>query len=248
MKVISLLNHKGGTGKTTSSINIGAELANRGKKVLLLDFDAQANLSQGLGLFDQEQNVYTSLHSGTALPIVNFENFDVVPSSLDLAALETEISSKIAREQILKNAIAKISGKYDYILIDCPPSLGIMTINCLVASDHIIIPLDAEFFAFKGLDTIIDVMNMVNQAFSKSLSIAGVIINKYNGRKKLTQSIEAELKKYLGDALLDAKLRTNISISESQINGQTVFDYAPESNAAEDFKAIVSELLDKQRI
>ena len=248
MKIISLLNHKGGTGKTTCSTNIGAELARRGYKTLLIDFDPQANLSQGLGIFDPKETVYTSLSGEKPLPIIHLSSFDLVPSSLDLAALETEISSKMAREFVLKNALEPIKANYDYILIDCPPSLGIMTINCLIASDSVIVPLEAEFFAFKGIDTIINVIGKVNQSFSKTINIAGVILNEYNPRKKLTQSIEAELRTHLNDTLLDAKLRTNIALSESQINGQHIFDYAVESNAARDFENIVTELINKKKI
>lgn len=248
MRITSLLNHKGGTGKTTCTTNIGAELAKRGFKVLLIDFDPQANLSQGLGIFEPEETIYTSLSSGKALKIYHLDSLDIVPSSLDLAGLETELSSKMAREHVLKNALDKIKNDYDYILIDCPPSLGIMTINCLMASDSVIVPLEAEFFAFRGIDTIVSVLNQINQAFNKNIKIDGVILNEYNPRKKLTQSIESELQTYLGDTLLDAKLRTNIAIAESQINGKSVLDYDPLSNGATDFEAIVTELLNKEKI
>jgi chromosome partitioning protein len=248
MKITSLLNHKGGTGKTTCTTNIGSELARRGFKVLLIDFDPQANLSQGLGIFESEETIYTSLSRGKPLKIYSLGNMDIIPSSLDLAGLETELSSKMAREHVLKNAIEKVKENYDYILIDCPPSLGIMTINCLIASDSVIVPLEAEFFAFKGIDTIISVIDQVNKAFGKNIKIDGVILNEYNPRKKLTQSIEAELRTHLKETLLDSRLRTNIAISESQINGKTVYDYDPNSNGAKDFEAIVTELIKKEKI
>jgi len=248
MKVISLLNHKGGTGKTTCSINLGAGLARRGFKVLLIDFDPQANLSQGLGIFDANDTIYTSLSTGKSLPVLKLANFDLVPSHLDLAALETELSSKMAREHVLSNAVKQIRENYDYIIIDCPPSLGVMTINCLLASDCIIVPLQAEFFAFKGIDTILGVIAQVNEAFNKNIYLAGVILNEYNPRKKLTQSIEAELRTHLKEKLLDARLRTNISLAESQINGKHIFEYDNQSGAVKDFEKIISELLTKNHI
>jgi len=248
MKVISLLNHKGGAGKTTCTTNIGAELARRGYKVLLIDFDPQVNLSEGLGVFEVKETIYSSLSTGKPLPIIKLGSFDLIPSDLDLAALETELSSKMAREHVLKNALEPFKKNYDYILIDCPPALGILSINSLVASDCIIVPLQAEYFAFRGIDRIIGVVDQVNTAFNKNIYLAGVILNAYNPRKKLTQSIEEELRTYLKDKVLDAKLRTNISLPESQANGKHVLDYDIESGAVKDFEKIVTELQTKNRI
>ena len=149
MKTISIMNHKGGTGKTTSSINIGAGLAKKGLKILLLDIDSQANLTEGLGKGDPELSVYDSIRENKKLPILNVsENLDLVPSSIDLLGAEMEIVSKIGREQILHKLLKPIRSEYDYIIIDCPPSVGLLTVNAMVASDTILLPLQGEYFAF----------------------------------------------------------------------------------------------------
>lgn len=244
MKTISIMNHKGGTGKTTSSINIGAGLAKKGLKVLLLDIDSQANLTEGLGKGDPELSVYDSIRENKKLPILNVsENLDLVPSSIDLLGAEMEIVSKIGREQILHKLLKPIRSEYDYIIIDCPPSVGLLTVNAMVASDTILLPLQGEYFAYKGVDRLLGIVNEVRDNLNDKLEIGGVFITQINPNRILTKTIVEKLTEDLQDKVFDTKIRINVALAEAQLQGQTIFDYAPESNGAKDYEMLVDEIL-----
>ena len=246
MKTISIMNHKGGTGKTTSSINIGAGLAKKGLKVLLLDIDSQANLTEGLGVGDPEESVYDSIRENKKLPILNIsKNLDLVPSSIDLLGAEMEIVSKIGREQILHKLLKPIRSEYDYIIIDCPPSVGLLTVNAMVASDTILLPLQGEYFAYKGVDRLLGIVNEVRDNLNDKLEIGGVFITQINPNRILTKTIVEKLTEDLQDKVFDTKIRINVALAESQLQGQTIFDYAPESNGAKDYEMLVDEILNR---
>jgi chromosome partitioning protein len=246
MKTISIMNHKGGTGKTTSSINIGAGLAKKGLKVLLLDIDSQANLTEGLGKADPELSIYDSIRENKKLPILNVsENLDLVPSSIDLLGAEMEIVSKIGREQILHKLLKPIRSDYDYIIIDCPPSVGLLTVNAMVASDTILLPLQGEYFAYKGVDRLLGIVNEVRDNINDKLEIGGVFITQINPNRILTKTIVEKLTEDLQDKVFDTKIRINVALAEAQLQGQTIFDYAPESNGAKDYKMLVDEILNR---
>jgi len=246
MKTISFINHKGGTGKTTSILNVGAALAEIGKKILLIDFDPQANLTQSCGVSNPAYCIYSSLSKNIPLPILNIKNeLDLVPASLDLAGIELELSGRMARETYLKKHLLEIKNQYDYVLIDCPPSLGLLTINVLVASDQLLIPMEAEYLAFRGVNGIIGISNSVREHFNPNLNISGVFITKYNSQRRLTQEIENSIHKYFGDVLLKSKIRVNVALAESQASGVDIFQYDALSNGAKDYKSLVKELLDK---
>jgi chromosome partitioning protein len=246
MKTISIMNHKGGTGKTTSSINIGAGLAKKGLKVLLLDIDSQANLTEGLGKGDPELSVYDSIRENKKLPILNVsENLDLVPSSIDLLGAEMEIVSKIGREQILHKLLKPIRSEYDYIIIDCPPSVGLLTVNAMVASDTILLPLQGEYFAYKGVDRLLGIINEVRDNLNEKLEIGGVFITQINPNRILTRTIVEKLTEDLQDKVFDTKIRINVALAEAQLQGQTIFDYAPESNGAKDYEMLVDEILNR---
>ncbi len=246
MKTISIMNHKGGTGKTTSSINIGAGLAKKGLKVLLLDIDSQANLTEGLGKGDPELSVYDSIRENKKLPILNVsENLDLVPSSIDLLGAEMEIVSKIGREQILHKLLKPIRSEYDYIIIDCPPSVGLLTVNAMVASDTILLPLQGEYFAYKGVDRLLGIVNEVRDNLNDKLEIGGVFITQINPNRILTKTIVEKLTEDLQDKVFDTKIRINVALAEAQLQGQTIFDYAPESNGAKDYQMLVEEILNR---
>ena len=247
MKTISFINHKGGTGKTTSTINFGAALTLVGKKVLLIDFDPQSNLTQSCGVINPVQSVYDSLSNNLPLPILNIKsNLDLAPSSLDLAGIELELSARMARETYLKKLLSGLKSKYDYILIDCPPSLGLLTINVLVASDQVLIPMEAEYLAFRGVHSIIGIINSVKEHFNPNLNISGVFLTKYNNQRKLTQEIENSIHKYFGSVLLNSKIRVNVSLAESQASGVDIFQYDVSSNGAKDYQSLVTELIEKK--
>ncbi|MCM0059547.1 MAG: AAA family ATPase [Algoriphagus sp.] len=246
MKTISIMNHKGGTGKTTSSINIGAGLAKKGLKVLLLDIDSQANLTEGLGKGDPELSVYDSIRENKKLPILNVsENLDLVPSSIDLLGAEMEIVSKIGREQILHKLLKPVRSEYDYIIIDCPPSVGLLTVNAMVASDTILLPLQGEYFAYKGVDRLLGIVNEVRDNLNEKLEIGGVFITQINPNRILTKTIVEKLTEDLQDKVFDTKIRINVALAEAQLQGQTIFDYAPESNGAKDYEMLVEEILNR---
>ena len=240
------MNHKGGTGKTTSSINIGAGLAKKGLKVLLLDIDSQANLTEGLGKGDPELSVYDSIRENKKLPILNVsENLDLVPSSIDMLGAEMEIVSKIGREQILHKLLKPIRSEYDYIIIDCPPSVGLLTVNAMVASDTILLPLQGEYFAYKGVDRLLGIVNEVRDNLNDKLEIGGVFITQINPNRILTKTIVEKLTEDLQDKVFDTKIRINVALAEAQLQGQTIFDYAPESNGAKDYEMLVEEILNR---
>lgn len=246
MKKIAVINHKGGVGKTTSVQNIGACMALKGLKVLLVDTDPQANLTESFGIFNQEKSIYQSFSKGDSLPIISIkENIDLIPSSLEFAGIELEISSRMAREKILDSLLKPLKGKYDICLIDCPPSLGLITINALVASDSVLIPMEAEFLAYRGINSIVSIISSVKEHFNDKLEILGVFFTNFNKSRVLTQGIKEEVKKYFGSALLDTVIRVNVAIAESQSNGKSVLEYDIESNGAKDYINLVNEILEK---
>lgn len=244
MKKIAVINHKGGVGKTTTAINVGAGLAKDGAKVLLIDLDPQANLTSGLGFSDEEEDLYLSITKGKTLNIIEHsQNLHVCPGTLKLADAEVELISMMAREQRLKKVLEKQSG-YDYCLIDCPPSLNQLTINALVACDYILIPMTAEFFSLKALNSITNIFNAVKENFNPSLQLLGMFFNEYNKRVSLSRGVSKEVENTFGDTLLKSSIRNNIALSESVTppNSTSIFDYAPDSNGAFDYKKLVQEL------
>jgi chromosome partitioning protein len=244
---ICIVNHKGGVGKTTSVANIGAGLNAIGKRVLLVDLDPQCNLSDSFGYAQPPLSIYDALSDGKPAPIVPIsEGFDLIPASLDLAGLELEIASRMARETLLKRALAPLRQHYDFILIDSPPSLGLLTINGLVAATEVLIPLEAEFLAYRGIDSIVGIIENVKMHFNESLYISGVFLTKYNRQRILTKSIREEVARYFGDVLLDSHIRVNVSLAEAPANSKHVFAYAPDSNGAEDYRQLVQEYLKKK--
>ena len=246
MKTICIVNHKGGVGKTTSVASIGSGLALAGAKVLLIDIDAQCNLSESFGLVRQVPNIYTSITQRTALPIYSVKpNLDVVPSSLDLVKAEIEISSVMSRESILRKLIEPLRAKYDFIIIDSPPSLGLLTVNALTAANEVIIPLEAEFLAYRGLDSIVFAIDLTKENTNPELKIGGVFLTKYNKSRTLTKSIREEVSKYFGDVLFNTVIRVNVALAEAPSNGKDIFEYAPESKGASDYADLVKEILQR---
>lgn len=246
-KVIAVANHKGGVGKTTSVACIGAGLARHGKRTLLIDLDAQQNLTFTLmGDKEAESSVYDSLTKGTPLPLVEIrDNLDLVPSSLELARAETDLSSKLMREAQLKNRIAEIAEQYDYILLDCPPSLGIVTTNALVAATELYIPLTAEALPLKGLTMLDEVVGEIRQAINPRLELGGVFITRYNNRKLNKDVVDAISSRY-GSKVFSTKVRENIALAEMPVTGMSIYDYDPTSNGAKDYEALTEEILSRE--
>lgn len=245
-KVIAIANHKGGVGKTTSVACIGTSLARHGYRTLLIDLDAQQNLTYTMiGDQENEKSVYDSLTKGAPLPVVNIEkNLDLIPSSLELAMAETELSNKLMREAQLKRRIEEVAGDYDYILLDCPPSLGIITTNALVASTDLYIPLTAEALPLKGLTMLEDVVEEIRETINPRLKLSGVFITRYNNRKLNKDVVEAISTRY-DSKVFSTMIRENIALAEMPVTGKSIYDYDPGSNGATDYNSLTEEIISR---
>lgn len=243
-KIISLLNHKGGVGKTTCTINIGAGLVELGKKVLLIDLDPQANLSLSLGAPRLPNTIYEAIRGESELePYTVRDGLDIITSTLDLSGAEMELINEAGREYILRELFEPIKDDYDYILIDCPPSLGLLTLNALTSSDSVFIPLQTEFLALQGLAKIKQVIQKVKFRLNKELEIGGVIATMYDKRKVLNRDVVETIKKYFGDLVFDSIIRDNVALAEAPAKRSDIFTYNKRSIGAADFLALSKEII-----
>lgn len=252
-KIISFANHKGGVGKTTTTASVGSILAAMGNRVLLVDMDAQSNLTTSLLKMDQvDRTIYDALSASCRGAVYSLavyqiaENLDIVPASLRLASADLELSSVMAREHILVDVLQEKTADYDYILIDCPPSLGLLTLNAVTASDLVVIPLLAEVLPFQGLTMISDFVRMVKQKLNPKIEIAGILLTRWE-KSNLSRQIETGLRAKLGDKVFQTKIRKNIKVAEAPLEAVNIVDYDPKSNGAADYKAFVGELLDRTK-
>jgi len=247
--IISIINYKGGTGKTTTALNFGAALAKKRKKVLLLDFDSQCNLSLSKGLKNPEKHIGLVLAKKMSIEdtIYKLDTFSIVPSVENLLDYEFAISNEPGREFIAREFLQPVSDKFDYIIIDCPPSLGLLSINSLVAANSFIVPMQTENFAFIGLDNIMTATQKVKDRMNPALELAGILLVKFQYRTKFSQAVISNImsNEALKDKLFDAYIRQDISLMESPAFGQTIFEYAPRSRGAKDFNAFANEFLKK---
>ena len=242
--IITLSNHKGGVGKTTSVINIGAGLVSLKKKVLLVDLDPQANLSQSLGYREQELTIYGALKGEQEVePLEVLPGLELIPSTLDLAGAEVELSAEAGREFILKEILEPLRASYDYILIDSPPSLGLLTINAFTASDKVLIPLQSQYLALQGLTVLQGVIEKIQKRLNKGLQLGGVFITQYDGRKVLHREVLETIQGHLKGLLLKTIIRDNIALAEAPATSQDIFRYSPKSYGAEDYLALCKEVI-----
>ncbi|WP_020528080.1 ParA family protein [Flexithrix dorotheae] len=242
-RIIAVVNHKGGVGKTTTTLNLGKALALAGKKVLLVDMDPQTNLSQSLGIEEQEDSIFNSLCDQTSLPIITIDkNFDLVPSDLELTTAEIKLQADVNGYFKLRKLLKEVSSKYDFIFIDCPPSLGILTINSLIAAKEIIICVQSQFLAVKGLNTILDLVESLKENHNPNLEIAGMLLTQTNNTV-LSKSIIDSVKGTYKGKVFKTVIRQNIALPESSSTGQDIFTYDPECNGAKDYLALSKEFL-----
>jgi len=246
-RIIAIANHKGGVGKTTTTANVGACLSLQGYKVLLIDLDAQANLTEYYLSQRPERTVYNAFIEESPLPIIEIgERLSIVPSSLEMLDIESKTADNLERAELLDILIEPVKDKYDFILIDCPPSLGIVTINALIAATDLYITLTAETMPVKGLKTISDIISRVQRRKNPSLKLSGIIICRWGGRS-LNKQVEESLRAKFGEVVFNTKIRENISLAEAPAFLEDIVTYAPTSHGAEDYKALTKEILERTK-
>lgn len=248
-KIIAIINQKGGVGKSTTAINLSAALGEKNRQVLLVDLDPQGNTTSGLGV-DKGQiknDVYDVLLANkSAMDVIIpdvYEGLDILPATINLAGAEVELVNEIARENRLKNAVGQLRGKYDYIFIDCPPSLGLLTVNALVAADKLLIPIQCEFYALEGVTKLLDSMKRVKNLLNPSLDIYGVVLTMFDMRTTLSKQVASEVEKYFGKAVFKSRIPRTVKLSEAPSYGQPITIYDSAGKGARSYIALAEEVI-----
>ena len=252
-KAIAIFNQKGGVGKTTTNINLGASLAQFGKKILMLDIDPQGNTTSGVGVLkkDLTDTVYDLLidkdyDPHRAILHTGVEGLDLIPANVDLAGAEVELVAMDGREKRLRDAIGKISAEYDYIFLDCPPSLGLLTINSLSAVQSVLIPIQCEFYALEGVSQLVSTIELVKNNLNPSLEIEGVVLSMFDGRTNLSIQVVQEVKKYFGGKVYSTVIPRNIRLAEAPGFGMAITEYDPKSKGAIAYREFAEEFLERE--
>ena len=250
--VISMCNQKGGVGKTTSSINLGAALAETGRRVLLVDLDPQGALSAGLGIqsYELDTTIYnllvdTSVSVDEVIVHTHTENLDVIPANIDLSAAEIQLVSEVGREQALYRAIYPVMDRYDYILVDCQPSLGLLTVNALACSDGVIIPMECEFFSMRGLALLTDTMDKVRARLNPRLSLTGILVTLYDGRTLHARDVMSRLMEAFGDTVFETVITRTVRFPETSVAGEPIITWASSSPGAQQYRQLAAEVIER---
>lgn len=250
--VISMCNQKGGVGKTTSSINLGAALAETGRRVLLVDLDPQGALSAGLGIqsYELDTTIYnllvdTSVRVDEVIVHTHTENLDVIPANIDLSAAEIQLVSEVGREQALYRAIYPVMDRYDYILVDCQPSLGLLTVNALACSDGVIIPMECEFFSMRGLALLTDTMDKVRARLNPRLSLTGILVTLYDGRTLHARDVMSRLMEAFGDTVFETVITRTVRFPETSVAGEPIITWASSSPGAQQYRQLAAEVIER---
>ena len=253
-KIVALANQKGGVGKTTTTINLGASLAQLGKKVLVVDSDPQGNASAGLGIDSRGLGAHLyhcfigkATPQETVLPVQDLENLSILPTHIDLIGVEVELMAAPKREQLLAQALAAIKDTYDFVLVDCPPSLGLLTLNALTAAQSVIIPMQCEYFALEGLGQLVRTIRLVKNSYNRQLAIEGLLLTMYDRRNKLTYQVAKEVNKHFKEQVYETVIPRNVRLSESPSHGRPVIIYDPVSAGAQSYMNLGREFLQRQQ-
>lgn len=261
--ILGVVNQKGGVGKTTTSVNLGAALAVQGRKVLLIDIDAQANASTHLGIStgDEEETAESSeerlIPAFTSYDVLKgnkgvhevaikrSKNLEVVPSSLLLSAADLELGGVVGRELLLKRAISKVQDDYDVIVVDCPPALGLLSLNALAAVQKVVVPVQSEYLALHGVRQLLDTIDQVRAIYNPELIVGGVLICLHDSRRRLARAVAETIHSYFGDLVFKTVIRTNVALAEAPAHGKTIFEYAEKSTGAEDYASLAVEVMNE---
>lgn len=252
-KIVAIVNQKGGVGKTTTAVNLTAGLGIKGKKILIVDVDPQGNTTSGFGI-NKKEVIYSSYNLITGdkpaeeiIKKTEFKGVDVIPSAMDLAGAEIELSAAENRETKLKNALASVRENYDYIFLDCPPSLGLITLNALVATDTFLVPIQCEYFALEGLSQLMSTMRQVKRIYNPTLEIEGVLLTMYDGRLNLTQQVVNEIKKFFGKKLYNTVITRSVRLSEAPSFGLPIQYYDRRSKGSDCYNDLAAEFIKRNK-
>jgi chromosome partitioning protein len=250
-RVIAIANQKGGVGKTTTAINLAAALAEAGQKVLAIDFDPQGNLSSGIGIEKEsiKNSVYDLLINGTnfysVLQSTDIKNLDILPTNVNLAGAEIELQDEENRDTKLKEKVDAIKSEYDFIIIDCPPSLSLLTINALTAADSVLIPIQCEYYALEGLGQMVKTINLIRKRLNKKLTVEGVVFTMYDARTNLSQQVVESVKETLDEYIYNAIIPRNVRLAEAPSYGQPITEYDTRSSGAESYRMLAAEVISR---